>query len=143
MQLHELQPKHKPKKRKRIARGGKRGAYSGRGQKGQKSRAGRRMSPIIRSWIKRYPKLRGYRQKPIGLKPAIINVAAIEKEFEAGSRINPQILLERKLISKIKGKTPEVKILGKGELTKKLTFEKCEISKSAEEKIKKAGGITR
>lgn len=61
MQLHELRPKHKLKKRKRIGRGGKRGTYSGRGVKGQKSRSGRRFAPVIRSLIKRYPKLRGYR----------------------------------------------------------------------------------
>lgn len=59
MQLHELQPKHKLKKQKRIGRGGKRGTYSGRGIKGQKSRAGRKLKPAIREFIKRYPKLRG------------------------------------------------------------------------------------
>ena len=64
MQLHELRPKHKIKKRKRIGRGGKRGTYSGRGMKGQKSRAGARFEPIIRGLIKRYPKLRGYKFKP-------------------------------------------------------------------------------
>lgn len=63
MQLHELRPKHKIKKGKRIGRGGKRGTYSGRGMKGQKSRAGTRFEPIIRGLIKRYPKLRGYRFK--------------------------------------------------------------------------------
>jgi large subunit ribosomal protein L15 len=46
-----------------VGRGGKKGTYSGRGIKGQKSRAGKRLEPIIRSIIKRYPKLRGYRFK--------------------------------------------------------------------------------
>jgi len=63
MQLHQLRPKHKLKKKKRIGRGGKRGTYSGKGIKGQKSRAGRKFAPVIRELIKRYPKLRGYRFK--------------------------------------------------------------------------------
>lgn len=63
MQLHELKPIHKLKKRKRIGRGGKRGTYCGKGIKGQASRAGKRLEPIVRSLIKRYPKLRGYRFK--------------------------------------------------------------------------------
>ena len=63
MQLHELKPIHKLKRKKRIGRGGKRGTYSGRGIKGQKARAGRRLKPVIRDLIKRYPKLRGYKFK--------------------------------------------------------------------------------
>jgi large subunit ribosomal protein L15 len=63
MQLHEIKPTHKLKKRKRVGRGGKRGTYSGRGQKGQLSRAGRKLKPLIREIIKRYPKLRGYKFK--------------------------------------------------------------------------------
>jgi large subunit ribosomal protein L15 len=63
MQLHEIKPTHKLKKRKRVSRGGKRGTYSGRGQKGQLSRAGRKLKPLIREIIKRYPKLRGYKFK--------------------------------------------------------------------------------
>lgn len=63
MQLNDLKPIHKNKKRKRVGRGGKRGTYSGRGQKGQLSRAGRKLKPVIREIIKRYPKLRGYKFK--------------------------------------------------------------------------------
>ncbi len=63
MQIHQIRPIHKKKDRKRVGRGGKRGTYSGRGMKGQKSRAGAKFEPIIRSLIKRYPKLRGYRFK--------------------------------------------------------------------------------
>ena len=63
MQLHQLKPTHKAKAAKRVGRGGKRGTYSGRGMKGQKSRAGARMQPLVRELIKRYPKLRGYRRK--------------------------------------------------------------------------------
>lgn len=63
MQIHELKPTHKKKEAKKIGRGGKRGTYSGKGMKGQKSRAGRRLEPVVRSLIKKYPKLRGYRFK--------------------------------------------------------------------------------
>lgn len=144
MQLHELKPIHKLKKRKRIGRGGKRGTYSGRGIKGQKARAGRRLKPIIRELIKRYPKLRGYKFKRAELKPAIINIEILEKKFEFGETINPKILLEKKLICKIKGRIPKVKILGRkapGKLTKKFIIEGCQVSKSAREEIEKAGGI--
>src|SRR4030043_532865 len=55
----QMKPKHKLKKKKRVGRGGKRGTYSGKGIKGQKSRAGRKMVPVIRELIKKYPKLRG------------------------------------------------------------------------------------
>ncbi len=142
MQLHELKPIHKKKSRKRVGRGGKRGTYSGRGIKGQKARAGRRLQPAIRSLIKRYPKLRGYRFKPLLEKPVILNIETLEKKFQSGDKVNPQILLEKKLIRRIKGKTPEVKILGRapGKLTKKLIIEGCQVSKSAREEIEKAGG---
>lgn len=140
MQLHELRPKHKLKGRKRIGRGGKRGTYSGRGIKGQKARAGRKLKPPIRELIKRYPKLRGYRFKPWRVKPVIVNIEILEKQFKAGEQVSPKILLERKLIRRTKGKMPKVKILGKGELTKALIIEGCQVSKTAREKIEKAGG---
>jgi len=52
-------------------------------------------------------------------------------------------LIERGIIRKIKGRIPQVKILGKGELKKKLTIEDCQVSKAAKEKIKKAGGTVK
>jgi large subunit ribosomal protein L15 len=144
MQLHQLKPKHKSRKAKRIGRGGKRGTYSGRGIKGQKSRAGRRMKPAIRELIKKYPKLRGYRFKPKmknqKSKVLILNLETLEREFKNSEEVSPRILLERKLISKIRGKTPKVKILGKGKITKALIIKDCLISKQAKEKIKKAKG---
>jgi len=140
MQLHELRPKYKLKRRKRVGRGGKRGTYSGKGQKGQKSRAGKRFKPVIRELIKRYPKLRGYKFRLLKLKPAIINLETLEKKFKGGEIINPQILIKEQLVRRIKGKIPEVKILDKGELTKKLIIENCQVSKSAKEKIEKIGG---
>jgi large subunit ribosomal protein L15 len=143
MQIHELKPNHKRKTGKRIGRGGKRGTYSGRGVKGQKSRAGRKMVPSIRQLIKKYPKLRGYRFKSIKQKPEIINLETLEKNFEKGELASPKILIEKKLISKIKGRIPKVKILSKGKLTKKLIVKDCLISKSAKEKIEKAGGLVK
>ncbi len=145
MQLHELRPKHKLKKGKRVGRGGKKGTYSGRGLKGQKAHAGRRLEPIIRRWIKRYPKLRGYKSKSRipKSKTVILNLEILDKKFKTGERINPEILLEKGIISRIKGRRPEVKILGKGKITKSLTVDDCQVSKSAKEKIEKAGGQIR
>jgi len=142
MQLHELHPIHKPKRKKRIGRGGKRGTYSGRGIKGQRARAGRRLKPVIRELIKRYPKLRGYRfkSKVKSQKSKIVNLDILEKKFNTDEKITPEILLEKRIICKIKGRIPRIKILGKGKLSKKLIIEDCQISKSAKEKIEKAGG---
>lgn len=123
-----------------MGRGGKRGTYSGRGLKGQKSRAGNRRQPIIRELIKRYPKLKGYRHGPTGAKPTVVNVEVLEGKFNEGEKITPRALLEKKIIYRIKGKMPKVKILGKGELTKAILIENCQLSKQAKEKIEKAGG---
>ena len=140
MELYQLKPRHKLKRRKRVGRGGKRGTYAGRGVKGQRARAGRRLKPVIRELIKRYPKLRGYKFKKQAFKPAIINIETLEKKFKSGEIVDPKILLEKKLIRRIKGKVPKVKILAKGKLTKKLIIEGCQVSKSAREIIEKAGG---
>lgn len=147
MQLHELKPKYKRKKRKRVGRGGKRGTYSGRGIKGQKARAGRRLKPVIRELIKRYPKLRGYKFKAKGkrqkAKIVILNLDILEKKFKTGEMVSPEILLERKIIRKIKGRMPRVKILAKGKLTKSLTIENCLVSKKTKEIIEKAYGVVK
>lgn len=143
MQLYELKPIHKRKKPKRVGRGGKRGTYAGRGIKGQKARAGRRLKPVIRELIKKYPKLRGYRFKAKINKQkvkVIVNLETLDKKFKAEEKITPEILLERKIIRKIKGRLPKVKILGKGEIKKALIIEGCQVSKQAKEKIEKAGG---
>ena len=142
MQLHQLKPIHKFKKPKRIGRGGKKGTYSGHGVKGQKSRAGKKLKPIIDEIIKKYTKLRGYRQKLKikNKKLKIMNLDILEKKFNAADKVTPEILLEKKIIRKIKGKMPTVKILGKGEIKKALMIERCQLSKAAKEKIEKAGG---
>ena len=140
MQLHNIQPIHKLKKKKRVGRGGKRGTYSGRGMKGQKSRSGPSFEPVIRGLIKKVPKLRGYRFNKYKIKPSILNLALLESKFKVNQKISPLFLLEQKIVNKVKGKTPKIKILGQGNLTKAFTIEKCEVSKSAKEKIEKAGG---
>ena len=138
MQIHQLKPKNKLLKKKRVGRGGKKGTYSGRGLKGQKSRAGRRMEPAIRSLIKKFPKLKGYRTKRQVENVAIVNIEKIN--FKSSEIITPELLLEKGLIRRIKGKVPKVKILGRGEITQKITIQSCDFSKSAKEKIEKAGG---
>lgn len=140
MQLHELQPKHKNRNKKRVGRGGKKGTTSGHGSKGQKSRAGRKMVPIIRELIKRYPKLKGYRSFRMDKDTAVVNIDVLEKFSKDGETINPENLLVKGIVRQIKGKTPKVKILGTGKIAKKLIIENCKTSKTAKEAIEKAGG---
>jgi len=145
MQIHQLKPSHKKKKKKRIGRGGKRGTFCGRGSKGQKARSGRKLAPLIREMIKRYPKLRGYRYGSLKEKKGgevEVKLSLLEKEFKNGEKITPKILLSKGIIHKIKGKTPQkIKIIGGGKgISKKLFIEKCEVSQGAREKIEKAGG---
>ncbi len=141
MQLHQLKPRHKSKQKKRKGRGGKKGTYSGHGVKGQRSRAGRKFKPIIRELIKRYPKLRGYKNKSRKKELVTVNVKVLEKRIESKEVITPESLIKKGIIRKIKGRVPEVKILGKEKLTKAFTIENCDISKAAREAIEKAGGI--
>jgi len=136
MQIHQLKREKKIKKRKRVGRGGKRGTYSGRGIKGQKARAGRKLKPIIREILKKYPKLRGYRFKSKKEDYEIINLDILEKKFETGTKITPQLLKEKNIVKK----GERVKILGRGELAKKLIFQGFIFSKKAKEKILKQGG---
>jgi len=130
MQLYQLKPIHKAKNKKRVGRGGKRGTYSGKGIKGQKSRAGHKIRPEIRDFIKKIPKQRGYRFKSFRTKPTIINLKDLNEKFSDGEVVSPKTLLNKELIAKVKGRMPEVKILGVGELKKKIKIEGCKISKS-------------
>jgi len=134
MQTNNIQPDHKNRKKKRIGRGGKKGTYSGKGMKGQKSRAGRKMEPSIRGIIKRYPKLRGYKNNRIKNDVACINLSYFDR-FDNGEKITPETLIKLRIIRKIKGRMPIIKILGNGELKKKLVFEGFAFSKKAQEKI--------
>lgn len=140
MQTHQLRPKHKSKDRMIVGRGGKKGTYSGRGGKGQTARSGRKLAPIIRELIKRYPKLKGYRAFVLPDNSVVVNLNVLDKSFKDGDVINSEILIKKGIISMAKGKNPKVKILGTGKLTKKLVFENCKVSASAKVAIEKAGG---
>lgn len=140
MQIHQLKPVYSGKSKKRRGRGGKRGTYSGRGGKGQTARAGHRKMPIVREFIKRYPKLKGYRSERPVEKITTVNLKDIEKNFKDSETVNPENLEGKRLVRRIQGKVPIVKILGKGELKKKLVFESCLFSKTAKEAIEKSGG---
>lgn len=117
--------KQKNARELRVGRGGKRGTTSGRGTKGQKSRSGHVIRPAERDLLIRLPKLRGYRNKSISDKIRGINVGILEKK--EGLEFSEKNL----------GK---VKILGGGELKKKISVKGLPVSKSAKEKIEKAGG---
>lgn len=144
MQLHELKPTTPRKSAKRIGRGGKRGKTSGRGHKGQKARAGNSTRPEMREIIKKLPKLRGHgvnRAQTVNNEretPVVVNVGRLE-QF-TGTDVNPKTLLAAGMINAKRKQAPKVKILGTGELSKKLSVTGCTVSKSAKEKIEKAGG---
>ncbi len=127
-----------------VGRGGTRGKTSGRGTKGQKARAGHKIRPEIRDVIKRIPKLRG-RGKNSNLsiqdKYIVVTLKKINDSFSNGDIITRERLVEKGVVSHQSGKIPLVKILGTGELTKKLTFKDIPVSASVKEKIQKAGGI--
>ncbi len=140
LSLHTIKPaKGATKKRKRVGRGNAsgQGTYSGRGIKGQKSRSGvsglKRLG--MKQILKRIPKQRGFKS----LKPdnQVVNLADINKHFKKGDIISPKELLKRGLIDTIK---LPVKILGKGELKKKLKVRAHAFSGPAKKAIKKAGG---
>jgi len=141
MQLHQLKPSKK-KEKKRVGRGGAHGTTATRGTKGQRARSGTGKGKNFEGtkvplW-RRTPKLRGF--KSIYAKNNVVNVSTLEMNFQDGDIVDEKVLLSKNLISKIK---PRVKILGNGELKKKLTISGCIVSKSAEEKIIKAGGNIR
>ena len=136
MQLHQLPSPSTNKKEKRIGRGGKRGTYSGRGVKGQNARSGHRKRPAERDIIKKIPKLRGYRFKSFRPGPAVVNVRDLERSFKVGETVSPETLVKAGLVQRMNGKTPKVKVLGTGELKKKLIFKDVIFSKSAEQKTK-------
>lgn len=146
MQLHELQPNTKRKAAKRIGRGGKRGKTSGRGHKGQKARAGNSMRPEMREIIKKLPKLRGHgknRARAVNaerVRAVPVNVSTLEAAFDTGSDVSPKTLVAARVIRGRRRVPPTVKILGNGELSKKLTVSGCAVSAAAREKIEKAGG---
>ena len=149
LNLSNLKPAQERQERKRVGRGlgsGK-GRYSGRGLKGQKSRAG---SHKMRAGFEggqmplmmRLPKMRGSTSKdamPIGpfrTSTQPVNVASLNR-FDAGTEVTPDLLKQAGLIRNTR---TDVKILGQGELTIKLTVSAHNFSKSAREKIEGSGG---
>jgi large subunit ribosomal protein L15 len=149
LNLSSLKPAQARKTRKRIGRGlgsGK-GRYSGRGIKGQKSRSGSHkmrvgfeggQMPIYM----RLGKQRGATSKdamPIGpfrTETVPVNLRDLDR-FDEGAEVTPESLVEKRVIKNTK---IDVKVLGTGEITKKLTVRVHAISGSAREKIEKAGG---
>jgi large subunit ribosomal protein L15 len=148
--LSNLKPAQARKARKRVGRGlgsGK-GRYSGRGIKGQKARAGsRKMRPGFEGGqmpiYMRLGKQRGPYSKdamPVGphrTSTVPVNLRDLDRVFDDGSDVTLEALLEKGLI---KNTRTDVKILGQGELTKKLTVTAHAFSATAREKIEKAGG---
>ncbi len=134
--LHQLKPKHPRKSKKRVGRGGKRGTTSGKGQKGQKSRSGRRLRPAFRDLLIRIPKLKGFKNKPKSQAPKVFNLT----DFESFSSLEISLdSLKRggKINKNYRGL---VKILGEGDVKKPFEVKGLMVSKSAKEKIVKAGG---
>jgi large subunit ribosomal protein L15 len=139
MQIHELRLKLKKKPRKRIGRGGKRGTYSGRGNKGQKSRSGVSIDPLFEggrsSLIERLKKNPGF--KSPHPKKININLNDLERNFKDGETVSVENLVKIGLVDKIKSKRSKIKILGDGKLNNKLTVDKgILLSKKAEKVLK-------
>ncbi len=141
MQFHELKKETPNKKAKLVGRGGTRGKTSGRGHKGQKAHGGHGIRQHMKDIIKKFPKLRGRGKnsnKSINADNIAVNLEVIESAFSAGETVSMVTLMEKGIIKN--PRAMEVKILGNGELTKKLSFQGVIISASALEKIQKTGG---
>ena len=149
LNLSNLQPAQERVNRKRVGRGpgSGTGKYSGRGIKGQKSRAGsHKMRPGFEGGqmpiYMRIGKSRGATSKdamPIGpfrTETVPVNIRDLDR-FDAGAEVTPESLVEKRLIKNTK---IDVKLLGTGEISKKLVVRVHAISATAREKIEAAGG---
>ena len=145
MMIHEITEQvGKHKRRKRVGRGtgSGRGKTSGRGHKGARSRTGATGSirasteggqmPLFR----RIPK-RGFSNARFRTEYAVVNIKALDARFDDGADVTPQMLEEAGLIDDPR---KPIKVLGDGETSKKLNVTATAFSKSAREKIEKAGG---
>jgi large subunit ribosomal protein L15 len=142
MKLHELSPapgSNKAKYRKGRGHASGNGTQAGRGHKGQWSRSGGGVRPGFEGGQmplqRRIPK-RGFNNKTFATTYATINVSDLNR-FEDGAVIDAQAILDAGLLKKT---LDGVKILGNGELSKKVTVKVKAYSESAKEKIEKAGG---
>ncbi|RPJ60376.1 MAG: 50S ribosomal protein L15 [Acidobacteria bacterium] len=141
MELHGLKPaKGANKKRKRVGRGpgSGHGKTATRGEKGQKSRSGFSQKPGFEGGQmplhRRIPK-HGFTNK-FAKEYAVLNVRQLN-DFEDGTEITPELLTQKGLVKKVKD---GIRILGEGELSRKLTVRAHHFSESAKQKIEQAGG---
>ncbi len=142
MKLNELRPSEGAfKTSKRVGRGvsSGHGKTSGKGHKGQNARSGGGVRPGFEGGqlplFRRLPK-RGFSNAMFKVEYSTINVSDLEK-FEDGAVVTPELLKEMGILKK---QLSGVKVLGNGELTKKLTVKASKFSKSAIEKIEAKGG---
>jgi len=142
MSLHEINQgvhKHKRPQRKGRGIGSGQGKTAGRGHKGQFARTGWKALPIFQGGgsplVRRIPK-RGFTNS-WAVEVAEINVGDLEELFDNGSQVTPDVLQAAGIV---KRRFDLLKVLGDGELTKKLSVSAHRFSASAKEKIEKAGG---
>lgn len=142
MKLHELSPapgSNRDVFRKGRGHGSGNGKTAGKGHKGQKARSGGGVRPGFEGGQmplqRRVPK-RGF-NNIFATRYATVNVSDLEQRFEDGAVVDEQAIVEAGLLKKT---LDGVKVLGNGELTKKLTVNYAAFSSSAKEKIEKAGG---
>lgn len=141
MQINNLKLK-KRKKKKTIGRGGKKGTYSGKGNKGQKARSGAKINPLFeggRSTLTDHmKKVRGF--KSIKAKPAIVDISVLEKKFDDNDVVNKESIIKSGILSEVEA-IGGIKLLGSAEFNKKLIIGKeILLSKSTRDSIEKAGG---
>lgn len=141
-QLNNLQPL--VKKRKRIGRGGSRGGTSGRGNKGQKARSGAHIGSVFEGGqmplTRRLPK-RGFNNANFRKEYSVVNIDDLDRIFDAGSTVTKEVLVQKGLIPSKKSQGGVwVKIVGNGQLTKKLDVQADAFSKTAQKAISDRGG---
>jgi len=142
MKLYNIeQPEGAVRSPKRVGRGTSSGTgkTSGKGHKGQNARSGGGVRPGFEGGqlplFRRLPK-RGFSNAKFKVEYATINVSDLDN-FEDGAVVTPELLKEMGIVKK---QLAGIKVLGNGELTKKLTVKAHKFSKSAKEAIEKAGG---
>lgn len=140
MQIHELSIT--TTKKKRIGRGGKRGTYSGKGMKGQKSRSGGNVNPLFEggrtSLVQKMKKNRGF--KSPHAKKVTVSLSKLDALYNDGDIVSIETLSEKNVLRAQTIKNG-VKIIANGDITKKLTIDdKIGVTKTAQEKIEKFGG---
>ena len=140
MQIHQLRSSNKSSKKRKVGRGGKRGTYSGRGIKGQRSRAGSKIKSQVREMILKFPKRRGVSFNSLKKKSIAIQLKDIAKIFPDGAIITLNKIKKANLISSKKNEFRPIKILGAIALSKKYIIKNCPVSEKVKEAIEKAGG---